>query len=72
MNTVDLIPMIFVLGVFLVMLMYFIAYSYDIKPLIGKLTSPLFVPLRKFVAWGDNKFGTCDHKLVVMPRDEKE
>jgi len=39
------------------------------KKLIGKITSPIFVPLRKFVAWGDDKFGTCDHKLAVVPRE---
>jgi hypothetical protein len=39
---------------------------------IGKITSPIFVPLRKLVAWGDNNFGTCDHKLVVVPREEEE
>jgi len=39
---------------------------------IGKITSPLFVPLRRFVAWGDDKFGTCDHKMVVVPREDKE
>jgi hypothetical protein len=39
------------------------------KKLIGKITSPIFVPLRKFVAWGDDKFGTCDHKLMVVPRE---
>jgi uncharacterized protein YggT (Ycf19 family) len=43
----------------------------NIKRLIGKITSPIFVPLRKIVAWGDNNFGTCDHKLIVVPRDEE-
>jgi hypothetical protein len=44
----------------------------EMKKWIGKLTSPLFVPLRRFVAWGDDKFGTCDHKLIVVARDEEE
>ena len=37
------------------MLFYLIAHSYDIRTLIGKVTSPFFVPLRKFVVWGDKK-----------------
>ena len=36
---------------------------------IGKITSPIFVPLRKMVSWSDETFGTCDHRLVVVPRD---
>ena len=36
---------------------------------IGRLTSPFFVPLRKLVVWGDDNFGTCDHKLTVVPRE---
>lgn len=43
----------------------------SIRKLIGKFTSPFFVPLRKLVAWGDNNFGTCDHKLVVVAREEE-
>ena len=43
----------------------------SIRKLIGKFTSPIFVPLRKLVVWGDNNFGTCDHKLVVVPREEE-
>ena len=35
---------------------------------IGRLTSPFFVPLRRLVVWMDNKFGTCDHQLVLQPR----
>jgi len=39
------------------------------RRIIGKITSPIFVPLRKLVAWSDDTFGTCDHKLVVVPRE---
>jgi len=35
---------------------------------LGRLTSPFFVPLRRFVVWGDSKFGTCDMKLAIEPR----
>lgn len=70
MKTVDLIPMILVIGVFLIILFYLIAQSYDIRKLIGKITSPLFVPLRKLVVWGDKNFGTCDMKLTMAPRWE--
>tara|TARA_Y100001937_G_scaffold116452_1_gene168410 strand:- start:290 stop:532 length:243 start_codon:yes stop_codon:yes gene_type:complete len=38
------------------------------RRIIGKITSPFFVPLRRFIAWGDEKFGTCDHQLVLQPR----
>lgn len=38
----------------------------------GKFTSPVFVPLRRFVVWNDQKFGTCDMKLTLDHRwDEK-
>ena len=40
----------------------------SLRRLIGKITSPFFVPLRKLVVWGDNKFGTCDMKLSLEPR----
>jgi len=39
---------------------------------LSRLTSPLFVPLRRFVVWGDAKFGTCDMKLTVEPRWSEE
>jgi hypothetical protein len=39
----------------------------NIRRIIGKFTSPIFVPLRRFVAWGDQNFGTCDHRLMVVP-----
>ena len=42
------------------------------RKLIGKITSPIFVPLRKLVVWGDEQFGTCNHKLSVVPREYKE
>jgi hypothetical protein len=41
----------------------------SLRKLIGRVTSPFFVPLRKFVVWGDEQFGTCDHKLSVVPRE---
>jgi len=40
------------------------------RKLISKITSPIFVPLRRFVVWGDDKFGTCDMKLTVVEREE--
>jgi hypothetical protein len=40
----------------------------SIRRIIGKITSPFFVPLRKLVVWGDKKFGTCDMKLSIEPR----
>jgi hypothetical protein len=42
------------------------------RKFLSRLTSPLFVPLRKFVVWGDNKFGTCDMKLSLEPRWREE
>ncbi len=42
------------------------------RKFIGKLTSPIFVPLRKFVIWMDNKLGTCEYKLSLEPRWESE
>jgi len=44
----------------------------NLRRFVGKITSPIFVPLRKFVAWGDDNFGTCDHKLVVVKREQEE
>ncbi len=38
------------------------------RKFLSYLTSPIFVPLRKLVVWGDNKFGTCDMKLSLEPR----
>ena len=35
---------------------------------LSRLTSPFFVPLRRFVVWSDQKFGTCDMKLSLEPR----
>ena len=35
---------------------------------LSRFTSPLFVPLRRFVVWGDKTFGTCDMKLTLEPR----
>lgn len=41
-----------------------------VRKFLSKLTSPFFVPLRRFVVWGDDKFGTCDMKLTMEPRWE--
>ena len=38
------------------------------RKFLSKITSPIFVPLRRFVVWGDSKFGTCDMKLTLEPR----
>ena len=35
---------------------------------VGKLTSPIFVPLRRLIVWLDDRLGTCDHRLVLEPR----
>lgn len=43
----------------------------SIRKLFGKFTSPFFVPLRRLVVWGDNNFGTCDHKLILVKREEE-
>ena len=40
----------------------------SVRRIIGKITSPFFVPLRKLVVWGDKNFGTCDMKLTLEPR----
>ena len=40
----------------------------NFRKTIGKITSPVFVPLRRLIAWTDDKFGTCDHQLVLQPR----
>lgn len=40
------------------------------RKLLSKITSPIFVPLRRFVVWGDKTFGTCDMKLSIEPRWE--
>jgi len=39
-----------------------------LRKIISKITSPFFVPLRRFIVWGDTKFGTCDMKLTLEPR----
>ena len=40
------------------------------RKLLSKITSPIFVPLRRLVVWGDKTFGTCDMKLSIEPRYE--
>jgi hypothetical protein len=42
------------------------------RDMVGKITSPIFVPLRRFVVWGDKNFGTCDSRLEIVARDKKE
>jgi hypothetical protein len=42
------------------------------RKMIGKITSPIFVPLRRFIVWGDKNFGTCDSQLEIVPRDKRE
>ena len=44
----------------------------SIREKIGKLTTPLFVPLRKIVVWSDKKIGTCDMKLTLEPRNPSD
>ena len=44
----------------------------SVRRLIGSITSPIFVPLRKFVVWGDQNFGTCDYQLALEPRGREE
>jgi len=38
------------------------------RRMLARLTSPLFVPLRKLLVWLDDRLGTCDHQLVLQPR----
>jgi len=40
------------------------------RRLLSRITSPIFVPLRRLVVWGDQRFGTCDMKLSLEPRYE--
>ena len=40
----------------------------NIRKLVGRVTSPVFIPLRKLVVWSDKNFGTCDMKLTLEPR----
>jgi|TARA_R110000823_G_scaffold209772_1_gene339906 hypothetical protein len=39
-----------------------------IRRFLGRLTSPIFVPLRRLVVWGDTRFGTCEMKLSLESR----
>lgn len=43
-----------------------------LKRVIGKFTSPIFIPLRRFVVWNDQQFGTCDMKLSLEHRWEEK
>jgi hypothetical protein len=49
-------------------LKYFLREGIVMRKLLSKITSPIFVPLRRFVVWGDKTFGTCDMKLTIEPR----
>ncbi len=40
----------------------------SLRRFIGKLTSPIFVPLRRFIVWGDKTFGTCNYTLGLNER----
>lgn len=51
-------------------LKYFLREGIVMRKLLSKITSPIFVPLRRFVVWGDKTFGTCDMKLSIEPRWE--
>ena len=43
------------------------------KRFLSKITSPVFVPLRRFLVWLDDGVGTCNMKLTLAPRwDESE
>ncbi len=35
---------------------------------VGRFTSPVFVPLRRVIVWLDDRYGTCDHRLILEPR----
>ena len=39
-----------------------------IRQFLSRLTSPIFIPLRRLVIWSDTRFGTCDVKLCLEPR----
>jgi len=39
-----------------------------IRQFLSRLTSPIFIPLRRLVIWSDTRFGTCDVKLSLEPR----
>ena len=41
-----------------------------LRRILSRITSPIFVPLRRLVVWGDQNFGTCDMKLSLEPRYE--
>lgn len=38
------------------------------REIIGRITTPFFVPLRRFIVWGDKKLGTCDMRLTLEQR----
>jgi len=40
-----------------------------VKEVLSKITSPVLVPLRRIIAWFDQKIGVCDSTLVVVPRN---
>jgi hypothetical protein len=38
------------------------------RKLLSRFKSLMFAPLRRFVVWGDTKFGTSNMKLTTQPR----
>ena len=41
----------------------------SLRKVFGKITNPIFVPLRKIIAWCDQNFGVCDYTFVVVKRE---
>jgi|TARA_R100000742_G_C4273526_1_gene93096 hypothetical protein len=42
------------------------------RKVVGKITSPIFVPLRKVLVWGDQNFGSCDYQLSLEKRSGED
>ncbi len=70
MKFVDMLPVVIVVGIFATLVLYLVSQNPIVRQGVGRLTSPIFVPLRRLVVWGDDKFGTCDMKLSIEPRKE--
>ena len=70
MKFVDMLPVFIVVGIFAALVLYLVSQNPSVRQGVGRLTSPIFVPLRRLVVWGDDKFGTCDMKLSIEPRKE--
>jgi len=45
-----------------------VIYLNQTRLAVGRITSPVFVPLRRLIVWLDGKVGTCDHQLVLERR----